>query len=395
MTPTKAHPRRICVVTGSRAEFGLLTPLMNAVKADPALALQVVATGMHLSPEFGMTVKAIEEAGFQVDSRVETLLSSDSAVGMAKSIGLGVIGFADAFSGLRPDIVVLLGDRYEIFAAAQAAMVSRTIIAHIHGGEVTEGALDDAMRHCISKMSHVHFVSDAPYRKRLIQLGERPERILDVGSLGIENILNMKLLSRVELIKSIGFSFGEKTLLVTYHPVTLEADSSERNFSSILDALDRFPDSSVIFTRPNSDTDNKVIGRMIDSYVARNPGRAASFASLGQLRYLSAMRSASAVIGNSSSGVIEAPAFGVPSVNIGERQTGRILRPSVIQCKDDRDEIVRAIQRALQMQKSPALDPSLWTARHGEASTKIKDHLKSVDLAPLLKKKFFDVAFEE
>ena len=309
--------KRICVVTGTRAEYGLLYWLIKEVQADPALELQLIATGMHLSPEFGLTYQEIERE-FRIDKKIEMLLSSDSPIGISKSMGLAQISFAEAYAELQPDLIVLLGDRYEIFAAASAAMIARIPIAHLHGGETTEGAFDEAMRHSITKMSHLHFTATEEYRKRVIQLGEAPGRVFNVGGMGIENIERLPLLNKQELEQAIGFKLAEKNLLVTFHPVTWENATARQQFAELLAALDELQHTHIIFTKANSDTGGRVINQMIDDYVAENNHKAVTFTSLGQLRYLSALQFVDAMVGNSSSGLAEAPSFQIGTINIGE-----------------------------------------------------------------------------
>lgn len=383
--------RKICIITGSRAEYGLLYWLMKEIQADPALQLQVIATGMHLSPEFGLTYKAIEEDGFAIDAKVEMLLSSDTPVGIAKSIGLGIIGFADALERLKPDILLVLGDRYEIFSAVQAALVARIPVSHIAGGDTTEGAFDESIRHSITKMSHLHFVTNEDAARRVRQLGENPDYIFKVGSPGLDNITRLKLPDRQELESSLDFKFKEKNLLVTFHPVTLETQSAEVQFQELLTALDALgPDVGIIFTKPNADTDGRAIIRLMDSYVATH-SNARAYVSLGQLRYLSAMSHADAVVGNSSSGLYEAPSFGKPTVNIGDRQKGRLQAASVINCAPVSGEISKAIVRALATDCSGTVNPY----GDGNSSIRIKDRLKQiVEPSVLLKKHFFDLAVD-
>jgi GDP/UDP-N,N'-diacetylbacillosamine 2-epimerase (hydrolysing) len=305
--------RKICVVTGTRAEYGLLYWLMKEIESNKDLELQLIITGMHLSPEFGLTYKEIEKE-FKIDKKIEMLLSSDTPVGISKSMGLAQISFAEAYDELKPDIVVVLGDRYEIFSAVSAALVSRIPIAHIHGGEITEGAIDEAFRHSITKMSHIHFTATEEYRKRVIQLGENPDRVYNVGAMGIENIRRIKLLSKEEFEKSINFKLNEKNILVTFHPVTLENNTAENQFSELLEAIDKLKNTNIIFTKANSDTDGRIINKMIDEYVLKNRHKAIAFTSLGQLRYLSAMQYVDAVVGNSSSGIVEDPSFKIGTV---------------------------------------------------------------------------------
>jgi UDP-hydrolysing UDP-N-acetyl-D-glucosamine 2-epimerase len=381
--------RKVCVVTGTRAEYGLLYWLMKEILDDPELQLQVVATGMHLAPEYGLTYHSIVADGFVIDATVEMQLSSDTPVGIAKSIGLGVIGCADALARLQPDVMVVLGDRYEILAAAQAALVARIPVAHIHGGETTEGAIDESIRHALTKMSQLHFVAAEAYRTRVIQLGEHPDRVFNVGALGVENITRLQLLDRAQLEESLDFQLGSPTFLVTYHPATLGESAPEAAMGELLAALDRFPEAKVVITKPNSDAGGRILAQMIDDYAIANPGRVAVFTSLGQLRYLSALRLVDAVIGNSSSGIIEAPAFRTPTVNIGERQTGRLKAASIIDCRESTDSIVAAIREAL----APAFregikeDASLYGS--GATAAQIRDRLKQAEL--LTTKRFYDL----
>lgn len=337
--------RKICVITGSRAEYGLLGSLMSAILADAELQLQVIATNMHLSPEFGLTYKEIEQDGFRIDKKVEMLLSSDTSNGTAKSVGLATIGFADAYEDLQPDLLVVLGDRFEILAAVSAALFYRIPVAHLHGGEITEGAYDDCIRHAITKMSHLHFTSTEEYRKRVIQLGEHPDRVFNVGAIGVENSKNIPLLSKEELEASLHFTLGDKSLLVTYHPVTLESASTEKQFRDFLDALKGFPEYRLLFTLPNSDTDGRIIMRLIRQFVEKNKERAVAFNSLGKLRYLSALQYVSAVVGNSSSGIIEVPSFGIPTLDIGNRQKGRIAADSVVHCGTAAKDITEGLNK--------------------------------------------------
>lgn len=339
--------KRIGIMTGTRAEYGLLKSLMQEINKDNDLELYLIVSGMHLSPEFGMTYKEIEEDGFQINAKVEMLLSSDSPVGISKSIGLGIIGFADEFQRADLDMLILLGDRYEALSAAICAMVMRIPIAHLHGGELTEGAIDEGIRHSITKMSYLHFTSTEQYRSRVIQLGENPERVFYVGALGVENIKKINLMTKEELEKSIHFEIDENTVVVTYHPVTLENNTVEEQFLNLLKVLDRNPKIRMIFTKANADTNGRIVNELIDKYAAQNSERACAFMSLGQKRYLSALKYCRIVIGNSSSGIIEAPSFGKPIINIGDRQKGRICADSVINCGYTQQEIQQAMETAL------------------------------------------------
>lgn len=381
--------RRICVVTGSRAEYGLLSGVMRGLQQEEDLELQVLVTGMHLSPEFGMTWQIIEKDGFPIDAKVEMLLSSDSPVGIAKSVGLGTMGCAEAFERLRPDLLVVLGDRFEILAAAQAALVARIPIAHIAGGDTTEGAFDEAIRHSVTKMSHLHLVTNEDAARRVRQLGEDPAHVHVVGSPGIDNIRSMTRLSKSELASDLGFTFREKNLLVTFHPVTLESFSAMQQFQELLDALESMGEEvGVIFTKPNADTDGRVIIRMTDDYVASHPN-ARAYTSLGQLRYLSLMAQVDVVVGNSSSGLYEAPSLGKPTVNIGDRQKGRLQATSVLNCRAAADEIVAAIREAFTRDCSGTVNPY----GDGYSSERIVKLIKEMnDPQALLKKHFHEVS---
>ena len=339
--------RKICVVTGSRAEYGLLSGLMRVIQEDKDLQLQVIATNMHLSPEFGLTYREIEKDGFRIDKKVQMLLSSDTPNATTKSVGLATIGFADAYEDLQPDLIVVLGDRFEILAAVSAALFFKIPVAHLHGGEITEGAYDDCIRHAITKMSHLHFTSTEAYRQRVIQLGEQPDRVFYVGAIGVENIKRVPLMSKSALEESIRFELGEKSLLVTYHPVTLENHTAADQCRNLLDALDGFPDYKIIFTLPNSDTDGRIIIRLIHEYVSLHPERCMAIPSLGLQRYLSALKYVSAVVGNSSSGIIEVPSFGIPTLDVGDRQKGRIVAESVWHCETSQQSIVEGLCKIL------------------------------------------------
>ena len=339
--------KKVCIVTGTRAEYGLLKPVIDKVYHSDLLELQLVVTGMHLSTEFGLTYKEIEEDGYPITSKVEMLLGSDTPVGITKSMGVAMIGFADCFDQNKPDIVVILGDRYEMLAAASAAMIARIPIAHIHGGELTEGIIDEAIRHSITKMSHIHFTTVEEYRKRVIQLGESPSTVYNLGALGVENAKKVNLLPKEELENMIGFQFHFPTIMVTYHPVTLEKTFAQKQFEEILDVIDRHKEISVIFTKANADMDGRIINKMIDDYVSSNEKRCRAYTSLGQLKYLSTLQFCVAVVGNSSSGIIEVPSFKIPTVNIGDRQRGRMHAESGIDCGYDTKQIESALKKAL------------------------------------------------
>lgn len=384
--------KRICVVTGSRAEFGLLYWVMKALKESPVFDLKVAATGMHLSTEFGLTYQDIVASGFTIDKKVEVLLSSDSPVGVSKAIGLGVISFSEVFAELNPDIILLLGDRFEILAAAIAGMVARIPLAHCHGGETTEGLIDEAVRHSITKMSHIHFAATEAFRQRIIQLGEPPETVITTGALGTESIRKLALLDKEAFQEAIGFRLdGAVNFLVTFHPVTLELATSAVQFRALLDALEEVPDSRILFSKANADMDGRIINEMIDDYVATHRN-AKAVTSLGQLRYLSAMRLVDMVVGNSSSGLIETPSFRKPTINIGDRQKGRLKAASVIDCTPDKDDIGRAIREALSKPFQENLRGMANPYDHGNASETILTVLEQTDFRTLLKKRFHDIA---
>lgn len=382
--------RKICVVTGSRAEFGLLQPVMEAVAAAPDCQLQVIATGMHLSPEFGLTYRDIENAGFNIDRKIEVLLSSDTATAIAKSMGLGLVGFADAFQELAPDLLVVLGDRFEIFAAAAAALVAKIPIAHIHGGETTEGAFDEALRHSISKMSHLHFVAAQPYRERVIQLGEHPDRVFLVGGLGVDNIKRLRMMDQATLERALGIEFAAHSLLVTFHPATLDDAESTHQMTEVLAALDGLSGVQLIFTMPNADAGGRALRRQIENFVESRPN-AHAFVSMGQLRYLSCLQFVDGVVGNSSSGLTEVPTFRKPTINIGDRQRGRLTAESVIDCDPHRSSISAAIA----LMYSDPFQVRLRSVRspygEGGASEAITRVLRHHPLRQLLKKSFYDL----
>ncbi len=379
--------RKICVITGSRAEYGLLSGLMKAIHDDEELQLQVIATNMHLSPEFGLTYREIEKDGFTIDKKVEMLLSSDTPNATAKSVGLGTIGFADAYEDLKPDMIIVLGDRYEILSAVSTALFYKIPVAHLHGGEITEGAYDDSIRHAITKMSHLHFTSTEEYRNRVIQLGEHPDRVFNVGAIGIENIKKVSLMSKSELEESLCFEIGNKCLLVTYHPVTLENFTAEEQSKNLLAALDKYKDYQIIFTMPNSDTNGRIIMQEIEKYVEQNKERAIAFKSLGLKRYLSALQYVTAVVGNSSSGIIEVPSFGIPILNIGNRQKGRIAAESVVNCGVNKDEILAGLEQVLKAEHKEIRNP--YEGKN--TTTDILQVLKSYQLEGLIQKTFYNL----
>ena len=382
--------RKICVITGTRAEYGLLYWLIKEIEKDKDLELQLVVTGMHLSPEFGLTYKEIEK-DFKIDKKIEMILSSDTAVGISKSMGLAQISFAEAYEELRPDILVVLGDRYEIFSAASAAMIARIPIAHLHGGETTEGAFDESIRHSITKMSHMHFTATEEYKNRVIQLGEHPRTVFNVGGLGIENIKRLKLLNKEEFEKSINFKLNQKNILVTFHSVTLESDTTREQFQALLDAVDGLEDAHIIFTKANSDTDGRIINQMIDKYVAKNSRKSAVFTSLGQLRYLSALQFVDAAVGNSSSGLAEVPTFKIGTINIGDRQKGRMQADSIINCMPSKKSILEAFKDLYLKEFQDSLLNVINPYGDGCASGRIAKKIKKLNLKNILKKSFYDV----
>lgn len=361
--------KKICVVTGTRAEYGLLKPVIDKIYRSNELELQLIVTGMHLSTEFGLTYREIEEDGYPITSKVEMLLGSDTPVGITKSMGVALIGFADCIAVSKPDMMVILGDRYEIFTAAAAAMVAGVPIAHIHGGELTEGIMDEAIRHSVTKMSYLHFTANEEYRKRVIQLGEAPQRVFNVGALGVENAKNEKLMSRREVEETLNFKFGLTTIMVTYHPVTLDEDDCEIQFQRLLNVIDRHKEISIIFTKANADTDGRIINQMIDEYVYKNKDRCEGYNSLGRVKYLSALQFCDAVVGNSSSGIIEVPTFGIPTVNIGSRQKGRVRAASVIDCGNEEEQIEEALMKAL----SPEFRKSIASMKNPYEGMKTSD----------------------
>lgn len=382
--------RKICIVTGTRAEYGLLYWLMKAIENEDSLQLQLIVTGMHLSPEFGLTYKEIAKE-FTIDKKIEMLLSSDTPVGISKSMGLALISFAEAYDELKPDLVVVLGDRYEIFSAVSSAMIARIPIAHLHGGEATEGAFDEAMRHSITKMSHLHFVATEEYRKRVIQLGEEPQRVFNVGGLGIENIKRLELLSKEAFEKAIDFTLASKNILVTFHPVTLENATAQEQFQELLNTIDELEETHIIFTKANSDSDGRVINHMIDTYVSNNSHKAIGFTSLGQLLYLSALQYMDAVVGNSSSGLLEAPSFNIGTINIGDRQKGRIKASSVIDCNPTKQSLKEAFDKLYSSIFHESLKGVKNPYGEGSASQIILETLINIDLKHILKKKFYDL----
>jgi GDP/UDP-N,N'-diacetylbacillosamine 2-epimerase (hydrolysing) len=380
--------RKICVVTGTRAEYGLLYWLMKEIESDKELQLQLIVTGMHLSPEFGLTYQEIEK-DFKIDKKIEMLLSSDTSVGISKSMGLAQISFSESYEDLQPDLLIVLGDRYEIFSAVSAAMIARIPVAHLHGGEATEGSIDEPIRHSITKMSQLHFTATKEYKNRVIQLGEHPDRVFNVGGLGIDNINKLNLLSKVDFEKAIKFNLGKKNIIVTFHPVTLENSTAEIQFKELLGSLDGLQDTKIIFTKANSDTDGRVINSMIDNYVYSHDNTIA-FISMGQLNYLSALQFVDAVVGNSSSGLLEAPNFKIGTIDIGDRQRGRIKADSVISCPPDKKSINSALKKLYSKKFKNIVKNVKNPYGKGGASKSIVNIIKNCNFNNILKKTFYD-----
>ncbi|MCG9783360.1 UDP-N-acetylglucosamine 2-epimerase [Vibrio brasiliensis] len=388
---TQTH-KKVAVFTGTRAEYGLLFWLLKDIQSDPDLTLQLLVSGMHLSPEFGDTYKQIEKDGFNIDEKIEILLSSDSAVGTAKSMGLGVLGFADALSRLAPDVLVILGDRFEALAAAQTAMILRIPIIHLHGGEITEGAYDDAIRHAITKLSYLHGTSTDEYRNRVIQLGESPARVRNIGAIGLDHLNRASFMTVSELSESLSFELTEPYFVVTYHPVTLGNESPKESFQSLLEALDEYPDHQVILTYPNADDGGRRIVPMLEDYAVSQPKRVLAIPSLGQVRYLSSVKHAAAVIGNSSSGIIEVPAFDVPTVNIGSRQKGRLAAKSVLNAAAMKESISKAIGLAVSRKYKAENESIANPYGQGDSSKQVIEMIKGLEFNPC--KSFYDVNVE-
>jgi len=383
--------RKICVVTGTRAEYGLLQPIMQAIKEDQVLELQLVVTGMHLSPEFGLTYKTIEDDDFEISEKIEILLSSDTSIGVAKAIGLATISFSETLDRLKPDFIMVLGDRFELLAVAQVALVSRIPIVHLAGGDVTEGAFDEAIRHSITKMSQLHFVTNKESEKRVHQLGEDPENIHLVGNPGLDHLNSLKLMEKNELEKSLRYSFKSQNILVTFHSVTLDNAPSVNSFSALLEALDSLgEDIGIIFTRPNADTEGRQLIKMLDEYV-EDRSNCIAYTSLGQLRYLSTVALVDVVVGNSSSGILEVPSLKTATVNIGDRQKGRLRADSIIDCEPITENIKESIQQAFKLDCSTVVNP------YGDGNTteRVLKVLREINHPErLIKKHFYDIDFE-
>jgi len=382
--------RKICVITTNRAEYGLLYWLMKGIQSDPGFQLQVVVTGAHLSPEFGSTIDRIREDGFKVDRSFDLELFGDKVLDITHSLALAIEGFAASFQTLKPDLIVILGDRFEILGAASAALIANIPVAHLHGGELSEGAIDDAIRHAVTKLSHLHFAAAEPYRNRIIQLGEQPDRVFMVGGLGIDNINKINLLAKPELEKAIGQTFNQHNLLVTYHPETLDSGKAGEQIAELLAALDKLEDTHLIFTMPNADTGHRIIVQKVQSFVQSRESRCMLIPSMGQVNYLSTMKLVDAVVGNSSSGIIEAPSFGIGTVNIGKRQDGRIRAASVIDCDTSEESITKAFAKLYSPQFQQLLKKVENPYGTGGAAEKILEVLQRTNFNDLIIKRFYD-----
>lgn len=384
--------RKICVFTGTRADYGIMSRLARLIDKDPDLQLQIIATNMHLSPEFGMTYKEIENDGFKIDKKVEMMLSSDTATGTVKSMGLALIGFADTLEELKPDLAVILGDRYEMLAAAEACLINKVPIAHIAGGAISEGAYDDAIRHSITKMSHLHFTETDEYRKRVIQLGEHPDRVWSTGALGVNNIRNEQVMPLSELESSLDFHLGEKFLLITFHPVTMENATATEQCENLLTALSEVNrEYQLLFTLPNSDTDGRVIIQKIKDYVSKNSDKAFAISSLGKRRYYSALKYTTAVIGNSSSGLVEAPSFYIPTLNIGNRQQGRTRGETVIDVPATLDGMRNGLKQALSADFIAKCKTATNPYEKANTLETIYNTIKTYPLDGITKKSFYNL----
>ncbi len=386
------NKRKICVFTGSRADYGLLKPLILKIKDSNNYDLQIVASGMHLSPEFGLTYQEIEKDGINITKKIEILLSSDSYSAMAKSTGLGIVSFVDVLNELSPDLIIILGDRFEALAFAIACYFLKIPIAHIHGGEITLGSLDDGIRHSITKLSTLHFTSTEIYRKRVIQLGESPERVFNVGALGIENIVNMKLLQKNEVEKIINKKFKDRNLLITYHPTTSDNGDTIKNLNELLKALDELNNTLLIFTKSNADSEGRKINKILENYTQQNSDKTVLFTSMGQLLYLSTMKYVDAVVGNSSSGIIEAPSLKIATINIGDRQKGRVKSSSVIDCLPEYNSIKKALNIIYANEFRQKLKNVVNPYGVGNTSEKIMNVLSNFDFK-INQKEFYDLSF--
>ena len=387
------HKKKICVVTGSRAEYGLLYWFMKYIKNEKNLKLQLIVTGMHLAPKFGNTVNKILRDKFKVDRKVKMLLPGDTPVHITKSVGLGMAGFAEALNDLKPNLLVVLGDRFELICATYAALIARIPVAHFNGGELTEGVIDEATRHSITKMSHLHFVANEVYKKRVIQLGENPKNVFNIGGTGIDNINKLKLLSKDQIGNILNIKFKSKNILVTFHPVTLEVSTAKKQFNELLRALKKNKDINLIFTKPNADTDGRTIIKQIEEFVKKNKTRSYCFTSLGQLNYLSLLKYVDGVIGNSSSGLLEVPTYKKGTINIGDRQKGRLQSSSIINCKPNYKSVIKAINILYSSKFQKKLKKTVNPYGKGGASEKAVKILKKINLSNIIKKKFYNINY--
>ena len=382
--------KKICIFTGGRAEYGILRPLLEEIKISKNLDLSLIVSGMHMSREFGLTYKVIEKDGFRCDEKIEIILSSDTPVAVSKSVGLGLISFSEALNRIKPDLLLLLGDRFETFSVASAAMISRIPIAHIQGGEMTYGAIDDHFRHAITKMSQIHFVATNNYKKRVIQLGEHPQNVFNVGALNVDSMKKIRVLKRSEVEKRIKVSLQKRTILVTFHPITLEKENTENYFKNIIQALDYFKDCNVIFTKTNADTEGRIINSLIDEYKVNN-SNVSSFVSMGQELYVSTLKYVDLVLGNSSSGIIETPTFKVPTVNVGDREKGRIMAKNIINCDYSKDKIKKAILKGLSKNFKTKIKNMKSPYDNGETAKKICKIIQKYKIPDNTKKEFYNL----
>jgi len=382
--------KKVCIITATRAEYGILEPLLYQIKKDKELELQLIVTGTHLLKEFGSTYKEIKNK-FTIDKKIAMDLSKDDKASLSFVMAQLQKDITHTFLELSPDIIIILGDRYEMLSVAIASLMLQIPIAHIHGGELTQGAIDDSIRHAITKLSHLHFTSTQKYANRIIQMGENSKRVFNVGALGVENIKKIKLLSKKEFEESINFKLHKKNILVTYHPQTLSHLSATEQMQELLTAFDTLEETGIIFTKANADEGGKIINAMIDKYAQDNPSRVVAFKSLGQLRYFSAIKYVDVVVGNSSSGILEVPSFKKPTINIGERQEGRIKAKSIIDTSHKQAEILQALDRVYSLSFQKSLKDIINPHGEGETSKKIANILKNVDLNIITKKSFFDI----
>jgi len=381
--------RKLAVITGTRADYGILYPLLKEIYRDKDLKLQIIVTGMHLSPEFGLTYKEVEKDGFIINKKVEMLLSSDTPVGVLKSMALGQISLAEVYNELKPDLVVVLGDRFESFAAATAAMISGIPIAHLGGGDTSEGVIDETLRHAITKMSHLHFTITDQHRQKVIQLGEKPNTVFSVGALSIDNIMHTQLFSKESFQREINFKLGKNNVLVAFHPCNLDKTAVGAQFKALLDAVDSLEGTHIIFTKPNADIDGRIIIKMIDEYVAQNQNKAIAFASMGRKLYLSALQFVDVIIGNSSSGLVEAPSFKLAAINIGDRQQGRMRAENIVDCDPAKKSIINALRKVYSRVFQDRLKSIENPYGDGKTAPRIKRILKQYPLKGILKKQFY------